>query len=126
MKATEVSFTFLKDSCLFNLKDANRDYSLLCGLNHLEKSESIMPGDATNLVQGNNNGTRPVKVAAAALWKDENTFEMTWLYYETPHSDTVTCRFENNEVKIAFKSSLIGKMGNFKETRPVLEGKLHA
>ena len=124
MKATEVSFTFLKDSCLFNLKDANRDYSLLCGLNHLERSESVMPGDGSNLVQGNNKETKQVKVAAAAFWRDDATFEMTWMYYETPHSDTVTCTFNNTSVSIAFKSSLVGKMGNFKETRPVLEGGL--
>lgn len=125
MKATAVSFTFLEDSCLFNLKAAGRDYSLLCGLNHLERSESVMPGDSSNLVRGNNNETRPVKVAAAALWKDEKTFEMSWMYYETPHSDTVTCVFGNNAVTIVFKSSLVGKMGNFKETRPVLEGRIN-
>ena len=123
MKATGVNFTFLKDSCLFNLSAAGRDYSLLCGLNHLERSEGVMPGDGSNLVQGNNKETKAVKIAAAAVWLDEKTFEMTWLYYETPHSDKVTCHFENNMVTVEFKSSLVGKMGNFKETRPKLEGK---
>ena len=123
MKATTVSFTFLKDSCMFNIKAAGRDYSLLCGLNHLEKSEATMPGDGTNLVQGSNKETKPAKVAAAAVWSDEKTFEMTWLYYETPHSDKVVCHFENDTVSIEFKSSLVGKMGNFKETRPKLEGR---
>ena len=81
-----------------------------------------MPGDSTNLVEGNNNATNAVKVAASGTWLDENTFVMNWMYYETPHSDTVTCSFNNNAVTITFKNSMIGKNANFKESRPVLEG----
>ena len=42
------------------------------------------------------------KLAASGTWKDENTFEMTWRYYETPHHHTVTCQFDDDKVKITF------------------------
>ena len=36
------------------------------------------------------------KIATSGAWKDENTFEFMLRYYETPHHDTVTCRFEGD------------------------------
>jgi len=61
-------------------------------------------------------------VAASGIWKDANTFEMLWRYFETPHHDTVTCRFDGDEVKISFLSS-IAAMRNAKDGRPELAGK---
>ena len=74
-----------------------------------------MPGTPPALTVGN---LRPCKIAASARWKDDNTFEMIWRYYETPHHDTVTCHFEGNTVTVQFLNSIPGHA----ETRPVLRG----
>lgn len=126
INAREVSLTFSADSCLFTLKNANGEHSIRCGLDKWIKGETLMPGAPPNLVNGNNKIATKSKVAAAGVWKDENTFEMIWQYLETPHSDTVSCHFENNGLRLEFKNSLMGKMGNFTETRPVLKGSLIA
>ncbi len=124
--AKEASFTFDKNNCEFKIKDTNRDYVITCGIDHFVKTDTIMPGDSTNLVEGNNKATKAVKVAASGTWTDENTFMMNWMFYETPHSDTVTCSFINESVTITFKNSMIGKNANFKESRPVLKGAIDA
>ena len=51
---------------------------------------------------------------------------MTWQFYETPHHDTVTCRFDSDKVKIEFLSSVSEKLSAHKETRPALLGQIIA
>lgn len=126
MNANEVSLTFSGNTCLFILKNKDREHAIRCGLDHWEKGDTMLPGAPPNLVNGNNKLTVKSKVAAAGAWKDENTFEMVLQYFETPHSDTVTCHFENNSLKLEFKNSLTGKLGSFKESRPVLKGVMNA
>ncbi|MBC7828286.1 MAG: serine hydrolase [Chitinophagaceae bacterium] len=122
MNASELSLKFAGNNCVFSLKENNKVHTISCGLDHWEKGETVIPGAPPNLVNGNNKLTVNSKVAAAGLWKDENTFEMILQYFETPHSDAVTCYFENNSLRLEFKNSLMGKVGSFKETRPVLKG----
>jgi hypothetical protein len=67
---------------------------------------------------------RPVRIAASGAWKEDNTFEMTWRYYETPHHDTVTSRFDGNKVRVEFMNSITEKSPSHPETRPVLQGEM--
>ena len=83
-----------------------------------------MPGAPPNLVYGPPKTPTKTKVAGTGIWKDPNIFEMTLLYFETPHSDVVTCHFENNSIEVVFKNSISTKNPNFQETRPVLKGRL--
>ena len=45
------------------------------------------------------------KIAASASWRDERTLELTARYYETPHTDTLTCLFDGDSVTLSFMSS---------------------
>jgi hypothetical protein len=45
-------------------------------------------------------------------------------YYETPHHDTVTCRFDRDRVRIAFMNSLAQMGPNPKDKRPILQGQM--
>jgi hypothetical protein len=47
---------------------------------------------------------------------------MLWRYYETPHHDTVTCRFDNDAVQISFMSSIAQVSPTPKDRRPMLRG----
>jgi hypothetical protein len=49
---------------------------------------------------------------------------MTWHFYETPHHDTVTSRFDGDKVKIEFLSSVSEIMPAHKKTRPALLGQI--
>ncbi|MCX7009547.1 MAG: serine hydrolase, partial [Kiritimatiellaeota bacterium] len=60
----------------------------------------------------------PAKVAASGAWKDATTLELLLRYYETPHHDTITCRFDGDKVSI----EMIASIGAVK--RPMLRGTL--
>lgn len=126
INVSEISLSFENDFCTFLLKDSRGEHALRCGLDKWVHGESDMPGGPPNLVTGHNKMSIKSKVAGAGVWKDENTFEMTWQYFDTPHSDCVTCYFENNNLRVEFKNSLVGKFGNYPETRPVLKSSMIA
>jgi len=70
------------------------------------------------------NPRHPAKIAAAGAWKDANTFQMRWRYYETPHLDEVSLHFSDDGVEVSFLNSLTQMAAAVHpETRPVLKGK---
>jgi hypothetical protein len=114
-----VLFRFPGDSCAFALNDAEGEYPILCGLGKWVEGISNMPGTPPKITVGD---LRPCKVAASGAWRDENTFEMLWRFYETPHSERVTCRFDGDKVKVEFLSSITQKSAKNPEPNYVLQG----
>ncbi|MBI5818633.1 MAG: serine hydrolase [Verrucomicrobia bacterium] len=116
---TSVSFAFGKTGCAVTFKDARASYPIACGIERWQRGETALPGTPPRLIHGGASkpGTKH-KLVASGTWKDENTFEMTWRYYETPHHDTVTCRFDGDKAAIEFVASIGSKK------RPVLCGKM--
>jgi CubicO group peptidase (beta-lactamase class C family) len=117
------TFTFEKDTALSVFKTASDEYAITNGLGTWEHGETGLPGTPPRIIAGGAPppGTR-YKIAAAGTWKDPQTYEMVWRYYETPHHDTVTCHFDGDKVSIAFQASI----NRGKDKRPVLQGKLTA
>jgi hypothetical protein len=99
------------------LTDAKGQYAVQCGLGRWWDGICNVPGTPPKLSVGN---LLPCKIAASAAWRDENTFEMIWRYYETPHHDTITCHFEGNHVTVEFTNNMHGQA----EARPVLRGQM--
>lgn len=120
--ARRVVFRFTKSECTFTLTDAKGTYPITCGLERWVEGETAMPGTPPKLTSGK--PTTKSKIAASGTWKDENTFEMTWRFCETPHHDTVTCRFEGDAVKLEFLNSITRLSPSHKETRAVLDGRI--
>ena len=117
-----VSFRFKTDACVFTLKDNKGEYPITCGLEKWVQGETAMPGTPPKLTSGD---LGPIsKVAASGTWKDENTFEMTWRFIETPHHDMVTCHFDRDKVKVEFMNSVTELMPSRKEKRPALVGQM--
>jgi hypothetical protein len=116
-----VTFDCEKNTILTLFKTASDEYAITNGLGAWEHGATGLPGTPPRLLAG---GSPPAgtlyKVAAAGSWKDQQTFETVWRYYETPHHDTVTCHFDGDKVAIAFQSSV----GHGKDKRPVLQGQL--
>jgi len=113
------SFAFRKDACVVTFRDAHTAYPIACGIERWQRGETALPGTPPRLISGGmpKPGTKH-KLAASGTWKDANTFEMTWRYYETPHHDTVTCRFDGDKVQIEFVASIASRK------RPVLRGQM--
>jgi CubicO group peptidase (beta-lactamase class C family) len=101
--ARGVSFDFRRDACLFSLTDAVGAHTIRCGLENWVDGTTDLPGTPPKLTVGD---LRPVKVAASGAWRDRDTFQMTWRFYETPHHDTVTCHFEGESVQVELVNSV--------------------
>jgi CubicO group peptidase (beta-lactamase class C family) len=121
-----VSFLLRDDVCLFSLENAQGAHEVKCGMGKWADGLTTMPGEPPALIPYNVHDRPPIRVAASGAWADDNTFEMQWRFYETPHHDTVTCRFSGSEVSIEFLNSITQALGPFRalrpETRPVLKG----
>ena len=117
-----VAFRFADGACTFSLRDASGIYDIGCGSNKWVQGETTMPGTPPKLTK--RVGKTRSKVAASGAWINEQTFQMTWRFIETPHHDTVTCQFEGDQVKVEFLSSIAQLSPSRKENRPALVGKL--
>lgn len=123
LKLESLALNFAKDEARFTANDGAADHEVISGLGKWVRGETAFPGTPPRLISG---GAPPAgtdhPVAASAAWKDERTFEMTWRYYETPHRDTVTCRFDGDRVMVEFQSSI----AKGKDPRTPLSGTLGA
>jgi CubicO group peptidase (beta-lactamase class C family) len=100
------------------------EFPILCGKDQWQKSETSLP--APRIINGGAPKAGTIhKVASRYVWKDAQTLELTLRYYETPHHETITCKFDGKKISISFLSS-INKIRNTKDPRPVLEGTLIA
>ena len=93
---TAVRFVFENGRCVFHLVDAAGDHSVVCGLREWIESRTDMPG--ADLHHGY--AFQSAVVVAGAVWTDENTLQMTWIFAETAFRDTVVCRFDTNGVTV--------------------------
>ncbi|MFN8344856.1 MAG: serine hydrolase [Spirosomataceae bacterium] len=109
------------DTYQFVLKDTIGEHKVICGLEKWAFGETDLP--RPNLVNSSKiKFERIAKVAAAGTWTDPTTFEITLRYYESPHRNYITCRFEGDSVKVDFSNS-INRMTGTKDPRPTLQGK---
>jgi CubicO group peptidase (beta-lactamase class C family) len=118
-----IALSFKEGSCDFKFKDDKGEHLVSCGINKwkygitdintlpLKLTQTVVPGETTS------------KIAASGSWTDENTFEMTWRFIETAHYEVVKCRFNQGNMETEFVRSL-AILGNTKDPRPILKGKV--
>jgi hypothetical protein len=117
--AQSISLRFQGDACGFTLRDSQGEYPIQCGLGKWVDGVTSVPGIPPKITVGD---LRPCKIAASGAWRDENTFAMIWQFYETPHSEIVTCRFDRDKVKVEFVTSIAQKASQHPTPHIVLEG----
>ncbi len=96
------------------------------GMGKWTDGKTDMPGTPPTIIVGDMRDLGPVKVSAAGAWKENNTLEMQWRYFETSHRDTVTCNFRDGQAEIKCTKSITQLSGSHPETRPVLRGRISA
>jgi hypothetical protein len=52
-------------------------------------------------------GLPPSKTAGSYGWKDNATLDLVLRYVESPHTETITCRFDKNVLSVGIKYSNI-------------------
>ena len=121
------SFSFDADGCVLNFKDDRAEYPLACGSGRWRRGETALPGTPPRLIGGGGppKGTK-FKVAASGAWTASDTFQVMLRYYDSPHHDIVTCRFDDQSVQISFMNSIAQMSPTPKDKRPMLRGKMLA
>jgi hypothetical protein len=60
--------------------------------------------------------------SAAAAWADDDTLIIDWRFTETAHGQRLTCRWEGEQLQLAFERSSSQLNPAVKDPRPVLRG----
>lgn len=102
----EFSFSFEPDKCVATLVDAHCQHRIECGLGNWQVGETDLSAVPLKLVPTTGPGEAKMKIAGSAAWSDDNTLVMHWRFIETAHYQSVTCRFDGEQVRIEFKKSL--------------------
>jgi hypothetical protein len=50
-------------------------------------------------------GLPPSKIAGSFAWKDESTLELVLRFIESPHTETISCKFDKNTVSVVIHYS---------------------
>lgn len=116
----EASFGFDDNGCTFTADN----HTITCGVGTWLRGVATFPGTPPRLISGGMpKQPAPSKIAASTAWKDERTLVMQWRYYETPHSDVVTCVFDGDNVTISFLNSITAMNPKAKDVRVPLKGR---
>jgi hypothetical protein len=102
-----LSFTFSNNECRVTEKTAKEVYEITFASGEWRIGETNKPGPS--LVENaliNTSFLYPAKVAASYTWKDKNTLELVLRYIESPHSETMVCRFDHNKLEADLMKSL--------------------
>lgn len=123
---TQLSIASRPNTVRLTFEAAGKTHTIMNGLGSWHDGETELPGTPpqwVELVGVDASPRRPSKIAAAGAWKDPQTFEMQWRYYETPHFDIVTIHFIEGRIEVTFQNSLtLMSPALHAETRPVLKG----
>jgi hypothetical protein len=114
----EVGFEFQGATCRFTMRDRRGDHEVLVGLDDWHESSTTVSGGSLH------HGYEPgrMQVVAGGWWPDDDTFEMTWQFVESPFRDTVVVRFSGDELTL--DRSVNVNSGS--TTRPSLRGTVHS
>jgi hypothetical protein len=113
-----ISFQVQNDKYKVTLKTDTALYELVFASGRWQTDETTRRGPylLTKAI-ANRNGLPPFKVAAGYTWKDDHTLDLTLRYIQSPHTEKIICRFDQDKISIDFQNSI----NNEKIT---LEGKL--
>ncbi len=119
-----VYFEFGESAATFTVETGEKTCKIVCGSKDWHMGNTDLPGSPPNLLAPVPLPRSVWKVAAFGDWSDEQTFVMTWRFFETPHYDIVTCRFGKDTLEIQFANSITRILNTVRDPRPVLMGKL--
>lgn len=134
MGVSAVEVEIASDAVTLRFERGSGATELVAGFGEWRHGELDLPGGPPELhrVIGRSQGIPAVsRIAAVAAWADPSTLVITVRYVETPHRDTVTCRFVGDTVVIEFLNSLTADAlaayphvaPSAPETRPPLTGR---
>lgn len=94
-----LNFHFMENNYQATLTIAGTDHVYALGAGQWITGETTRLGP--NLLLGaraHYSGLPPAKVAGCYCWKDDHTLEITLRYIESPHTETMICRFDGDNL----------------------------
>ena len=94
-------FDFQNNRGRLQIKSADGNYSFSFGANAWQKGETTLPGPyLVSAARNNLAGLPTFQVAGEYTWLDANTLELVLRYIESPHTETLLCRFEGDKLTV--------------------------
>jgi len=102
MQFEKISFEFNDSDCIVALKVNGRDFKHTYGAETWVEDQTSRPGPS---LTGPVKITDTYRVAGEYTWKDESTLELVLRYIESPHHETITCKFDNEDILLSVAAS---------------------
>ncbi|HLK27292.1 MAG TPA: serine hydrolase [Puia sp.] len=100
------SFQFKNNICEVTFKTDTAQFELNFGSGKWQNGSTTMHGPyLVAVAKANLTGLPPFKIAGEYTWKDEHTLELVLRYIESPHTETITCSFDDKNIKMEFARS---------------------
>lgn len=122
LKIKSITLKFNNGNCVFKMTDEQGEHTVSCGSGQWKTGKTDLSVLPLKLAATPVPGETSTPVAAAGTWRDDDTYVMTWRSIETAHYQTVTCQFQEDDVKLSFKRSL-AIINNTEDARPAIVGK---
>jgi len=101
-----LGFGFEVSKCSLTMQIDSASYNFTLGYGQWVQSETSLLGPNLLLqAKAHFVGLPPAKTEGSFGWKDENTLELVLRYVESPHTETITCRFDKNKLSVDFHYS---------------------
>ena len=98
-----VTFQFINNNCNVSLMINSVPYNLSFGPGQWITGETTLRGpNLLLLAKAHFVGLPPARIAGSYSWKDENTLELVLRYIESPHTETISCKLDNNKISVNF------------------------
>lgn len=96
-----IKFQFLNNSCNVVLTINSVPYNLSFGSQKWITGETTLHGpNLLSLAKAHFVGLPPALIAGTYSWKDENTLELVLRYIESPHTESIICKFDKNKILV--------------------------
>jgi len=101
-----ISFNTNRNNCVLSIKSGTETYNIKFGNNSwLESTTNKLGPSLVARAKNHFAGLPPPKIVGAYRWTATNTLELTLRYIESPHTETFTAVFNENDVSIHIKNS---------------------
>jgi CubicO group peptidase (beta-lactamase class C family) len=113
-----INFQFTDKICKITMMISSKSYDFSLGSGQWISGETALLGPNLLLhAKAHFVGLPPAKVAGSFGWQDEKTLNLVLRYIESPHTETITCRFDDNKVSVDFHYS-----NEPKNDKPAIQG----
>jgi len=105
-KIRSMKLEFKDELCQLSMLMDSSNYNFSLGSGRWIAGETSMLGPNLFLqAKSHYAGFAPDKVTGSFGWKDDSTLELVIRYIETPHTETIICKFDNDKIALEFKYS---------------------